>query len=95
MRTTIRPMSRDRAVKRRPHQLPDGTGGTIAGGPMKAVDLMGLLGRSVADVSVGGAVSGAAANAPGADVREDSVDLSDGSQITFASVDRGRVLADA
>ena len=79
MRTTTGSMTRDRTVKRKPHQLPDGTGGTIAGGPMRAIDLMQLLGRSVADVSVGGAVSGAAANAPGtavyqygrADQRED------------------------
>jgi len=80
--------------------LPDGTGGTVTGGPRAPINLLEILSRSSRGATRGGAVSGAAqsmASVPGGRARADrAFALSDGSRITFASVDNtdARVLLD-
>jgi hypothetical protein len=101
MRTTFKAPPGGRSATRKTNRLPDGTGGTIAGGPMRPIDLMDFLrlgshGVSMGGVSMGGAVSGAAANIQSASPRNDrGIALSDGSRIVFASVADDRVFADA
>ncbi len=88
MRTTPRRALRDRLMRQDNDFLPDGVGGTITAGPMKALDLEEILNRGAHGAGHGGAVSGAAhvvvigtglGGAPG-------IALSDGSTITFARV---------
>lgn len=78
--------------------LPDGIGGTIAGGLMPAIDL-GFLTRRGPGVSLGGAVSGAAqvvASSSGArGGQELGVSLTDGSRIIFSSLESPRKLMEA
>ena len=96
--------TRSRNNKAPGNALPDGSGGTIAGGSMKPLDLMELLTRGDGGRAGGassgakpGAISGAigvaALRAPVAG--EGSVALSDGSRIVFASFAGGDILADA
>ena len=76
--------------------LPDGAGGTIAGGPMRPIDLMGILTRAPAPISVGGAVSGAAGKQAPEPVRTGKgIALSDGSLIEFTSLPNRQILEDA
>jgi hypothetical protein len=88
-RVTRRAQGQVRRNRREP--LPDGVGGTITGGPMQPIDLMEILARGSRAANRGGAVTGAAhltvidpdrSHRPG-----QAVSLSDGSRITFSSVD--------
>jgi hypothetical protein len=94
MRITTRSRPRGYPATRNGETLPDGVGGTITGGPMQAIDLLEILNRATRGVSRAGAVSGAAqvaVSSPGAgEGRDRDIALSDGSRISFASVeDRG------
>jgi hypothetical protein len=93
VRTTTGRRSRHNTATRTDGPQPDGLGGTITGGPMPPLDLMETLNLGVQTLSRGGAVSGAAhvlGGGTGADGRRDSgITLSDGSRISFASVDIG------
>jgi hypothetical protein len=80
MRTTTGRRPRRDAATRTSDPQPDGLGGTITGGPVPPIDLMEILNR-------GGAVSGAAHVLGGG--RDSGITLSDGSRISFASVDTG------
>ena len=99
MRAKIGPGARERMNKRSGHGVPDGSGGTIAGGSMQPLDLMALLTGGDSGVSMGGAVSGAAqamrptARAVGG--RDDAIALSDGSRIVFASLSDHEIFAGA
>jgi hypothetical protein len=91
MRTTTGRKPRRDAATRTNDPQSDGLGGTITGGPMPPLDLLEILDRGARPVSRGGAVSGAAHvmdGGLGAGGRRDSgITLSDGSRISFASVE--------
>lgn len=90
MRAT-RNTSRYHTAARKDERLPDGVGGTITGWPMEKLDLMEILNRASRGVTRGGAVSGAAqttANRRGGDIQRADIALSDGSRISFASIEQ-------
>jgi hypothetical protein len=97
MRTTTKGTLRQ-AARRQSDHLADGVGGTITGGPMPKLNLIELLNRG-GPASRGGAVSGAAQVVDsrtwsGSGV-EKGIALSDGSRISFASIeDRGIIKDD-
>ena len=84
---------------RRPgDSLPDGVGGSVTGGPMRAPDLMEILSKGTRAATRAGAVSGAAQSI---DSRSGSrfdeakaIALSDGSRISFASLADQRLVTD-
>jgi len=90
MRAT-RNTSPDFVAARRGEHLPDGVGGTVTGWPMEKLDLMEILNRTSRGVTRGGAVSGAAQaidNRRGGNGRRTDIALSDGSRISFASIEQ-------
>lgn len=99
MRTKIGSAKRVPGRKGRPAAMPDGIGGTIAGGPMRPLDLIEHLTRgtqaSIAGVAVAGAAQVMVSSACGVGGREPGIALSDGSRIIFASVDHVKILAEA
>jgi hypothetical protein len=95
---TNRRATRDGATKRTGENLPDGIGGTITGGPMKPICLVEILERGTRGASRGGAVSGAAQVAAGnygeSGRAGPGIALSDGSRISFTSIDDAGVFRD-
>jgi hypothetical protein len=90
--------ARDHTTARNDERLFDGVGGTITGWPMEKLDLLEILNRAQRGVTRGGAVSGAAratAGPPGGSrgQRRD-IALSDGSRISFASIEQDYVFRD-
>lgn len=93
MRTTRKPPAKS---LREPAGLPDGLGGTIAGGPARAIDLTALLRRPEAGVEAGlGAGLGAGASGREEPEQNEEFALSDGSRIIFASLRDSRLLTKA
>lgn len=104
MRTTIRPMQTARRRDRNGPGEPDcgpgrKEGETITGGPWKPLEFMDILNRDARAVSLGGAVSGAARvvmSQPRAGSGQgQDISLSDGSRISFTSVNHNDLLLDA
>jgi hypothetical protein len=91
MRATAKRKLEDQVIRRDSESLPDGIGGTITGGPMEPIDLTAILSRPDRAISRGGAVSGAAqttfSRAGTGRGRDEGIALSDGSRISFASID--------
>jgi hypothetical protein len=99
MRAMSRRATRDH-LNRPGERLSDGVGGTITGGPMQPVDVWEILNLGARGCSRGGAVSGAAQTAVNnlgvGQARQRAIALSDGSRITFSSLDdNSRVLVEA
>ena len=100
MPATPRRTKRISGTDRTLFQLPDGTGGTITGGPMRPLDLMELLTRDRDNLTQKDiAVSGAARIIDSVSLKAQSsgagIALSDGSRIVFRSVENGDILLDA